>query len=419
MRVKKRLYESEAKEHTIVYVYNPKWEWQQSEMSDNAFEWNFDDMVVWNSDLDLDSRIKRAMVEMIDDDPDSQNLAEYVDDYLADKVTKIDLHWDTKREQLIVTVHLAPGVNPYSNITYTNYSGDEVTEPLIDLVKDYLGGQMSDGWGEGFEQQEIAQSDCECVYNTDDDTDCQFFGDYREAQRYLDEQNEGSYAEVGDDDEDEDEEEEDNPTYDSCTVYLHLYCHFWDRRDELCVAILVDGRDEDGFDREGRDAEGFDRYGYDKDHYDREGFDHSGFNRQGFDKEGFNRSGRDVDGFDRNGERDLADNRPKNSKGVKNGALFTQNRDGTVRIRNTFDMGESRKRASKRLSESYDEDELMSRVFRCFKAGYTTPEEVAYYLFETNTVDELTDMGFMGDSPRVLYDIEDAVKEVWSEAITQ
>ena len=95
----------------------------------------------------------------------------------------------------------------------------------------------------------------------------------------------------------------------------------------------------EGYGKDGRDSYGLDREGYDKEGYNDEGRD-----REGFDKKGFDKNGKDREGFDVNGEKDLADNRPANKSGKKNGALFTQRKDGTVRIKNTFDMGESRKR---------------------------------------------------------------------------
>lgn len=319
------LRESQNTESTITYLIVPKWDWQQSELKDDAFNCNFDDYILYNNNYDLGNQIDRTMTSMIDDDPDSQDLAEYVDADLEGKVTKIDLHWDGRRDHLVATVHLAPGVDAAS---------------VKDDVWKYLEGQMSDGWGEGFEQQEIATESLYAVYNENDDYDVELFYNDSAAIRYCEEKNEGS-----DDDYDEDDEDmEDSDSYSWCEVHLTLYCHFWERHGSSLLKVYINGYDDEGYDadgysREGRDYDGRDRAGYDVDGFDRDGRD-----KEGYDKQGFDRNGKDRRGFDANGEKDLADNRPANKSGKKNGALFTQRKDGTVRIKNTFDMGESRKR---------------------------------------------------------------------------
>lgn len=76
----------------------------------------------------------------------------------------------------------------------------------------------------------------------------------------------------------------------------------------------------------------------------------------------------------------------------------------------------SKKPIKSALDEWYknriDWDELESEVERLKDSGYDL-EEAAYYIFEENDIDQLNELGFIGDSFRVKYDILEAVKEIW------
>ena len=322
-RVSKRTFkESEVKEHIVTFCFEPKMVISCNNSSEenwinDGFVW--ENIGQWTIDDAINSLLKQDEAEGLD-------LAEYVDDDLKGIVKTIKMEWHSRRDELLL-VHCTITTEP--------------TEQIIEDLKDYLEGQMSDGWGEGFEQQELASSSYIVVANENDTNgyDEMFFFDksqWRYAEAKAEEMNEAANG---------CEDKEYWSTYDSsCSVYFS----FWDRNGSRIRAVLIDGRDTEGYDIDGRDVEGYNRFNRDKDGYDREGFkrDFRGVDRdrEGYDREGFNRSGKDREGYDKEGFQDVGNKRPVNSKGVANGAIFKRDKNGRVFIKNIVDFGESRKR---------------------------------------------------------------------------
>ena len=77
-----------------------------------------------------------------------------------------------------------------------------------------------------------------CVYNEDDDYDCEWFADEREAMDDCISKND--YSENYEDEEDEGEEE--NASYDWCPVNVKATCSFWSR-GSLLAKVLINGED--------------------------------------------------------------------------------------------------------------------------------------------------------------------------------
>lgn len=325
----KRIFkESENSENEVIeYRVSPDIHFKQNYFDEGVFQSQFCDSLLvgaFNSEYNrIEDRIKEAIEE------DNVDLAEYIDDYYKDiygKVNHIYLDYDTKEYELVITVELAQGV-----------SGTEVN----DKIWEYVSGQLSDGWGEVFEQQPMTKDEIYASYNEDDEYDVEFFTSRRNANedaRYKEE----SY----------DEDDEEGVHYDVIPVVVETYVSFWRRDMKKPDYTYINGYNEEGYNIKGYDKTGYDKQGYNEKGFNKEGYDRSGYDEAGFDKEGFDKNNKDREGFDRKGEKDLPDSRPENKTGKKQGALFTQTKDGKVRIRNTFDIGESRRTPkSRRLQE--------------------------------------------------------------------
>ncbi len=233
----KKLKESEAINNTITFVYNYELKYSQWDVSDDSFRL-FDDSVLFNyvDSVDPDEEIER-MVAADFEELGPEGLAQYISDKevdLRNSVEAIVGKFDTEKQQLFMICTLKPGVDPEDLISYE----DNVEHTVEDALKDYIEGQLSDGWGEGFEQQEIEMGTAYCVYNEDDDYDCEWFADEREAMDDCRSKND--YSENYEDDEGEGE----NASYDWCPVNVKATCSFWSR-GSLLAKVLINGEDAD------------------------------------------------------------------------------------------------------------------------------------------------------------------------------
>lgn len=231
----KKLKESEAINNTITFVYNYELKYSQSDVSDDSFR-SFDDSVLFKyiNSVDPDEEIEE-MVATDFEDLGPGGLAQYISDKeidLQNSVESIVANFDAEKRQLFMICTLKPEVDPKDIITYDG-SAEYTVE---DALKDYIDGQLSDGWGEGFEQQEIEMGTAYCVYNEDDDYDCEWFADEREAMDDCNSKND--YSENYESDEDEEE----SASYDWCPVNVKATCSFWSR-GSLLAKVLINGED--------------------------------------------------------------------------------------------------------------------------------------------------------------------------------
>lgn len=233
----KKLKESEAVKNKITFVYNYELKYSQWDVSDDSFR-SFDDSVLFKyvNSVDPDKEIEK-MVAADFEELGPEGLAQYISDKeidLQNSVESIVANFNAEKQQLFVTCTLKPGVDPEDLISYE----DNVEHTVEDALKDYIDGQLSDGWGEGFEQQEIEMGTAYCVYNEDDEYDCEWFADESEAMSDCNSKND--YSESYEDDEDEVE----TASYDWCPVNVKATCSFWSH-GSLLAKVLINGEDAD------------------------------------------------------------------------------------------------------------------------------------------------------------------------------
>ncbi|MBP5422622.1 MAG: hypothetical protein J6Y78_09295 [Paludibacteraceae bacterium] len=269
----------------ITYIVDSNFKHEQSDLSDRIFDQTFDDWLLFN-DIDYSRNLEYSVEEAVEKDFEEmgpRGLAEYiqyVDEYLDDKVLSIIGKYDRSYNKLHLICTLAPGVDP---------------ESIKARLGDYIEGQLSDGWGEGFEQQMMTSTEIYAVYSEDDEWDVEYFTYWRDAEDAVDEKNDDIERQM------EEDEGFEYAEYDSVTVNISTYCSFWNRDFRFNKIII--SRDKDGF-------------------------DDSGYDDEGYDREGFNRSGKDRGGFDRTGRKPMRETGP-----VK----FDLNKTGRVTISNPYE----------------------------------------------------------------------------------
>ena len=260
----RRLHEAEvASASEVIFKIAPRVTYRTDSIRDDIFDAQFNDNLVYN-DYDFNPDRKcQEIVELDNKEFGPKGLAVFEEgDELYGKVSGIHLEYDTGDGVLLVTCNL--------NVP--------ATEDVVKSLRDYVKGQMSDGWGEGFEQTPLAETTIYGVFNENDEYDTEFFSSINDAEENCEEK---QNYEPG---EDEDYENEDSYYVD--TVNVEAYYSFWDPNRDMIVDTIIDGIDKQGFDREGYNSKGFDRSGRDREGYDEGGFDRNGKDRGGFDRDG-------------------------------------------------------------------------------------------------------------------------------------
>lgn len=256
--------------HTIELLYRPFFKLHCSDFPNEDYI-DSENYSFWNS-------VNRVCERLVEQDND---LTEFLPEELEGKVTSVKLSLDDNQ------------------VLHVSCSTTSVDDSVKTALIDWLNGQMSDGWGESFEQEELGSTEMYACYDENDDTPrpyVEFYDSERAARDFCKEQNDFEY-------DDDEEEEEETPYYVYDSVEVYATCSFWKRGLEIPSKVYVDGYDDKGYDARGYDKEGFNSQGKDEDGFDRNGLNSSGFDREGFDKDGFDKSGRDRDGFDKSGKK--------------------------------------------------------------------------------------------------------------------
>lgn len=217
-----RRYFKESENSTIELVYTPYFKLECSDFP-NARGIDTEDYSFWD-------RVERNCKSLVNED--TNILTEYIPEELEGKVTSVKLSYKDDS-----TLHVT------CKITVT---ADQVKDDLIDWVN----GQMSDGWGEGFEQQELGVTEVFACYDQNDNSRyayVEFFDNERTARDYCEDQN-GGY-------------EEDAPEYVYDPVEIYATCSFWKEGVKNPYQILIDGYDEDGYNDKGYNRKGLDKEG--------------------------------------------------------------------------------------------------------------------------------------------------------------
>lgn len=201
----------------IILTYTAYANWTNDVLPDGDFLSVFDDGILWNNSRNATNWANAC--DAIGSAPGDDELADYIDEKYhpnaAKAVKKITMEFDKENEQLLVAVKL----------------NTKATDAIVKEVTDYVNGQMSDGWGEGFEQTPIFEAQIYAVYN---DYDIDLYTNERDAERALTKlqyEQENEY-----DDEDDDDHSSD---YVMDELNVKLYYSFYKHGVKLPAKVEV------------------------------------------------------------------------------------------------------------------------------------------------------------------------------------
>lgn len=263
MRIHRRRYFSESTtgvDNEVIFKVTPIMDTVQDAVSDATFG-QFDDYLLYQ---DPSFNPDRACRKMIQDEMSAlgpEGLISYLDedDEIREKVSSVQLDFDTNESILNITCKLKV----------------PATADVVKELRGWVEGQLSDGWGEGFEQQPLEEGVVYAVVNTSDDYDAEFYADSNHAYQECEDKN--NYEPEYDD--------EDVAEYEVDEVRVEVYYRFHDRVKDCIIDTIVNGINKEGYDRDGY-KDGYDKFGRDREGYDRDGFNYNGKDRQGFDRNG-------------------------------------------------------------------------------------------------------------------------------------